>query len=169
MSRFTDALIVSPLADGKTWVTMRDFGYEREPYGSGSLIDVPIGFQTDYASVPRLLWTFFPPWGRYGNAAVIHDWLYWKQELNALPIEHRDADSIFDEAMGVLGVDRFSRWCLFHAVLWFGGFAWLRNEEDRDQGFDRVLPNVQLKAIQRPTRRRAVGQVARALWRKVAG
>jgi len=28
MSRFTDVLVVSPLADGKTWVILRDFGYD---------------------------------------------------------------------------------------------------------------------------------------------
>jgi hypothetical protein len=31
MSRFTDALVVSPLADGKTWVILRDFGYDYSP------------------------------------------------------------------------------------------------------------------------------------------
>lgn len=165
MSRFTDALLVSPLADGRTWVVMRDFGYEREPYGSGNVIDVAIGFQTDFASVPRLLWWVFPPWGTYGNAAVIHDWLYWKQEINGLPIEHQDADRIFEEAMGVLNVTPWRRWCLVHAVLWFGVFAWLRNQEDRAQGFDRVLPDTPLKAVQRPTRRRAMPQLAHALWR----
>ena len=30
MSRFTSILLVSPLADGKTWVLMRDFGYDTE-------------------------------------------------------------------------------------------------------------------------------------------
>jgi hypothetical protein len=148
---------------------MRDFGYEREPYGSGNLIDVTIGFQTDFASVPRLLWWVFPPWGTYGNAAVIHDWLYWTQRIAGKEVAHEDADRIFDEAMGVLNVDRVTRWCLFHAVLWFGGAAWLRNQEDRAQGFDRVQPSADLKAVQQPTRRSATAQVARALWRRVRG
>jgi len=160
---------VSPLADGATWVIMRDFGYEREPYGSGNVIDVPIGFQTDFASVPRPLWWLFAPWGTYGNAAVIHDWLYWTQTLNGRPIVHQDADRIFDEAMGVLAVPPVTRWCLFHAVLWFGGAAWLRNQEDRAQGFNRVQPTEELKAAQRTMRRAAFGQIARALWRRARG
>ena len=148
---------------------MRDFGYEREPYGSGNRIDVAIGFQTDFASVPRPLWWVFPPWGTYGNAAVIHDWLYWTQKVDGKQIVHQDADRIFDEAMGALNVGRTTRWCLFHAVLWFGGAAWLRNREDRAQGFDRVQPTAEIKAVQRPTRRGAAAQVARALWRSVRG
>lgn len=162
-------MLVSPLADGKTWVVMKDFGYEREPYGSGRTIDVAVGFQTDFASVPRPLWWVFPPWGIYGNAAVIHDWLYWTQQIDGKPIVHQDADRIFDEAMAVLNVGGFTRWCLFHAVLWFGGAAWLRNHEDRAQGFDRVQTTAELKAVQQPTRRSAVPQVARALWRRVRG
>ena len=63
MSRFTDILLVSPLADGKTWVVMRDFGYDVGTEGSTDRIDVAVGFQTDFASVPRLFWTVLPKWG----------------------------------------------------------------------------------------------------------
>lgn len=76
MSRFTDVLVVSPLADGKTWVILRDFGYDVGAEDSGDHIDVAIGFQTDFATIPRLFWVILPKWGRYGNATVIHDWLY---------------------------------------------------------------------------------------------
>lgn len=77
MSRFTDILTVSPLADGQTWVIRRDFGYDIGTEGSGNSIDVPIGFMTDFASVPRPLWALLPKWGKYGNTAVIHDYCYW--------------------------------------------------------------------------------------------
>jgi uncharacterized protein DUF1353 len=40
------------------------------------------------------LWAIFPKWGTYGSAAIVHDWLYWRQELR------RDqADAVFLEAM----------------------------------------------------------------------
>jgi hypothetical protein len=77
MSRFTDALVVTPLADGKTWVVLRDFGYDVGTEDSGDRVNVEIGFQTDFATIPRFLWVVLPRWGRYGNASVIHDWLYW--------------------------------------------------------------------------------------------
>ena len=39
-------------------------------------IEIPKGFSTDLASVPQPLWPIFPPWERYGPAAVLHDYLY---------------------------------------------------------------------------------------------
>jgi hypothetical protein len=88
MSRFTDALVVTPLADGKTWVVLRDFGYDVGTEDSGDRVNVEIGFQTDFATIPRFLWVVLPRWGRYGNASVIHDPLgrppamgtLWKRE-----------------------------------------------------------------------------------------
>jgi hypothetical protein len=53
VSRFTDALVVSPLADGKTWVLVRSFGYEVGALGSGDVIDCRIGFMTDFAFIWR--------------------------------------------------------------------------------------------------------------------
>src|SRR5439155_336163 len=79
VSRFTDALVVTPLADGTTWVIVRAFGYDVGSEGSGDHIEVAIGFQTDFATIPRPFWVILPKCGRYGNASVIHDWLYWTQ------------------------------------------------------------------------------------------
>lgn len=70
MSQFTKALVVSPLADGRTWVLLDSFAYDVGRVGSGDTITVPAKFMTDFASVPRLFWTVFPPWGRYGNAPL---------------------------------------------------------------------------------------------------
>ena len=39
-------------------------------------VTVPIHFKTDFASTPRFLWAFFPPYGKYTEAAVLHDYLY---------------------------------------------------------------------------------------------
>ena len=90
MSQFTKALIVSPLADGRTWVLMESFSYDVGREGSGDTIRVPEKFMTDFASVPRLFWSIFPQWGRYGNAAVVHDFLYWAQSRR-----RAEADRIF--------------------------------------------------------------------------
>ncbi len=156
MSRFTEALVVTPLADGKTWVILRDFGYDVGEEGSRDCIDVAIGFQTDFATVPRALWIFLPRWGRYGNAAVVHDWLYWTQER-----QRHEADAIFREAMEVLGVGRLKKSLMYWAVRAFGRFAWYRNRADRAAGFKRVLEDVHVKAASESKRRGALGQVAR--------
>jgi hypothetical protein len=108
MSRFTNVLIVSPLPDGKTWYLRRALSYDVGTEESGETINVPIGFLTDFASVPRPLWWFFPRWGRYGNAAVVHDFCYWDQSRN-----RAEVDRIFLEGMTVLGVRWFTRTVLY--------------------------------------------------------
>jgi hypothetical protein len=119
MSRFTKILVVSPLADGKTWYLREEFGYDVGHEGSDDSIHVPVGFLTDFASVPRLLWWLLPCWGRYGNAAVIHDFLYWEQSRT-----RKESDRVFLEAMGVLRVGWLVRYALFSAVRMFGWWAW---------------------------------------------
>ena len=77
MSQFTEALVVTPLADGNSWIIYKDFFYDVGVENSGDRIQVDLGFVTDFASVPRILWWALPKWSVYGNASVIHDWLYW--------------------------------------------------------------------------------------------
>lgn len=156
MSRFTDVLLVSPLADGKTWVIRRGFGYEIGAEGSGDTVDVAVGFQTDFASIPRLLWAFLPKWGRYGNASVIHDWLYWTQTR-----ARAEADAIFLEGMEVLEVGAFKRGLMYRAVRALGGIAWVRNSADRAAGFDRVLDAEGLQATTRCLRRGTLSRLSR--------
>jgi hypothetical protein len=145
MSEFTEALIVSPLADGKTWVVLKPFGYDCNEEGSGRRIQVDIGFMTDFASVPRPLWILLPKWGKYGNAAVIHDWLYWVQRPD---ISRAQADHIFLEAMTVLNVAWWQKYPMYWAVRSFGLLAWWRNQWDRSEKFDRVLHRRVVKSIE---------------------
>ena len=128
MSRFTEPLVVTPLTDGKTWIILSDFGYEIGEVGSGNIINVPIGTHTDFASIPRPLWAFFPRWGKYGNAAVIHDWLYWRQVRT-----REESDKIFLEGMEVLEVPSWKRHTIYFVVRWFGWFAWQSNQRKQQQ------------------------------------
>ena len=140
MSVFTEQLVVTPLSDGKTWVILRPFSYDVGKIGSGNKVNVKTGFMTDFASIPRLLWIFLPCWGKYGNAAVIHDWLYWAQER-----PRKEADGIMLEGMGVLKVPFWQKYPIYIAVRTFGQMAWKRNQWDRDAGFRRVLIIYRLK------------------------
>lgn len=160
MSQFTQILLVSPMDDGKTWVLRRNFCYRPED-SAAELIDVPIGFMTDFASVPWFVQWFIPKWGKYGNAAVIHDWLYWSQ------IYSREAsDHILFEAMNVMQVDAFRKYFIFTAVRWFGQLAWWQNQEDRASGFNnRVLPETEIKAGAKSLRQGKLKQAYRAYKR----
>ena len=123
MSRFTESLVVTPRPDGHTWIVLSDFGYEVGEEGSGDVVNVPIGFHTDFASIPRPLWVIFPRWGKYGNGAVIHDWLYWDQ-----PRSQEEADDILLEAMGILEVSPWQKYPIYWAVWVFGRRAWNKNK-----------------------------------------
>ncbi|EJI2433989.1 DUF1353 domain-containing protein, partial [Salmonella enterica] len=82
---------------------------------NSDVIEVPAGFVTDLASVPRIFWTILPPDGKYAKAAIIHDYLY----DNALRTK-KEADLIFLDGMTVLGVPRLKRKVMYWAVRWFG-------------------------------------------------
>jgi hypothetical protein len=60
---------------------------------------VPAGRITDLASVPRILWAIYPPFGRYTRAAVIHDDLYDGHRRRKARYSRMYADAIFYEAM----------------------------------------------------------------------
>lgn len=80
---------------------------------------VPAGFVTDFASVPRFLWSIFPPHGRYSPAAVFHDWLYQYG-----PLTRAGADKAFLESMAALKVPLWQRLAMYAGVRLGGGVAW---------------------------------------------
>lgn len=90
------------------WRVVREFRYYIDGRDSGQWVTVPAGYLTDGASVPRLLWSAIPPWGPYGQAAVVHDLLCEYLSImdggQLLAITRERCDAIFDQAMGVLQV-----------------------------------------------------------------
>ncbi len=144
MSRFTNILTVSPFADGKTWYLCDDFGYEIGAEGSGKVIDVPAGFATDFASIPVLFCALLPKWQKYGNAAVIHDFLYYEQTT-----ARKYADDILWEAMGVLNVPRWKKVVIYLGVRWGGWWAWFQNGRKRKKGRSKIA-HEPVKSIDRP-------------------
>ena len=123
MSSFTTKLRLEYL-DGREWRVLEDFLYEVGTEGSGIVVTVGAGFETDFASIPRGLWNLFPPTGPYGKAAVVHDCLYRTQTLMSAQISRKRADDIFLEAMGVLHVGRFTKYTVYWAVRAGGGRIW---------------------------------------------
>jgi len=91
----------------------------------GLNIVVPTGFETDFASVPRIFWRVVPPWGRYSPAAVVHDYLY-----ATAPVSRKEADKIFLEHMKTLKVKWWRRKAMYRAVRMGGGFAWNKHREE---------------------------------------
>jgi hypothetical protein len=82
-------------------------------------IEVPAGFLTDGASVPRIFWSILYPFGSYFPAALVHDYLYSKVSDHftaARKIDRKESDKIFLEAMKDVGVDWLTRHTIYRAV-----------------------------------------------------
>lgn len=118
MSSFTRPLRLEYRDDAR-FVLTEAFVYHAGREDSGYSWTVPAGFVTDFASTPRWLWPVFPPTGRWGKAAVLHDFLYSK--IAEGWISRVEADATFLEAMRVLKVPRWRRWTMYLAVRVCGG------------------------------------------------
>jgi len=92
-------------------------------------IEIPAGFKTDYASIPRFLLPFFVKYQKaYKKASVIHDWLYWLQKPHTRAV----ADKIFYDAMYLGEIPSFKRNFIYWGVRCFGAKAWNRNKKLRE-------------------------------------
>jgi hypothetical protein len=131
--RFLDRLVVSPTDDGVSWMTVAPFRYQRDRTDPSTIIEVPVGFMTDFTSTPRELWSMLPPWSVYGYAAVLHDHEYWSQTRS-----RADADLIFVEAMEARNVPALTIHALYDAVSEFGQAAWNENARLKTLGVGRV-------------------------------
>jgi len=120
MSTFTTPLRLEHVktvpGERQLFKVLDPFVYEIGRKGSGYYVTVPAGFVTDFASVPRVLWSLFPPIGEYGKAAVVHDWLYHYSSGFSKCV----ADAVFYEAMKALGVSWPRRTAIYLAVVLFG-------------------------------------------------
>lgn len=120
MSSFTSPLKASPLDNGRDWEILEEFTYFVGELDSNTHVTVPVGFVTDFASVPRMLWSIIPPWGKYGKAAIIHDYLWLGYTMvvegRQTPVDRKTANLIFLEAMGVLDVNVCIRYPMYWAV-----------------------------------------------------
>jgi hypothetical protein len=134
-AHFPNRLVVSPTINAKTWCLEQDFKYITTAKLESKDIIVPKGFLTDFASVPIPIRSIIPKWGKYGRAAVIHDWLYYEGNKGGTK---EFADQVLLEAMEISGVNSFVRTIIFKAVDWFGMFAWLSNEVKRKLGKEKI-------------------------------
>lgn len=108
MSRFLSALQVELQGDRTTWRLLSQFIYEDAEHGR---IAVPCGFETDFASVPRIP-VVFDLVGAYGHAAAtLHDWLY-----SSGLVPRVSADRIFREALRATGIARWRAWIMWAGV-----------------------------------------------------
>lgn len=105
-------LIISPVDYGRKRELMADFLFRG--------VKVNKGFITDGASIPKVCWTIIGhPFGRYLEAAVIHDFLYFEGTLT-----RKECDKVFLEAMKELKVFALQRWVMYKGVRMWGWLGW---------------------------------------------
>jgi hypothetical protein len=99
------------------------------------IVRVPIGFQTDLASIPRWLWSVVPKSGAYDRPAVVHDWLYYD---GGGGLTRGQADAVLTEAMVSCRVAAYTRIVLAAGVRLGGGQAWARYRAGEGMGRSHV-------------------------------
>lgn len=90
---------------------------------SGKEWQVPKGFTTDLASVPRvvpgIVRLLFRGPLQTAHAAILHDWLY-----NARKVSRREADALFWEALRATGESAVGAWLMWAGVRAGGWWRW---------------------------------------------
>ena len=109
MKIFISTPLVTERLGNKLWKLREDFVV----YIDSVPVVVPAGFITDGASAPQLAWSFCAPMaGPWGEAGVIHDYLY---SLVGPEVSKEYADNVLSEVGLHRGANKF------HAFLaWLG-------------------------------------------------
>lgn len=103
-------------SNGGTWTLEMPLVFA----SSMGVIVVPGGFETDFASVPRLIVTYAFVGNTAHAAATVHDYLYRTPEE---PFTRKDADDVMSEAMVATDIPGWRRGLIYAGVRMGGGGA----------------------------------------------
>lgn len=122
MSKFWTQLDVVLLSDSAnngrgSWRLQNPLIYESDV--AAQVFIVPVGFVTDFASVPRIPGVFELLGDTAHEAAALHDWLYTTH-----PVPRDIADAVLQEAAKVSGTSAFKAWLLWAGVRVGGASHW---------------------------------------------
>lgn len=120
-SRFMTELQVQKVKR-RYWRLTSELIYHSELVG---LVTVPVGFVTDFASVPRLPIAFLLVGDTAHTAAVIHDYLYRVNKMT-----RKRADEVFLEAMNAESTAKWRRRIMYLTVRLGGRRTWKRYREN---------------------------------------
>ena len=130
------APFVRAFSDGANWMLESPLVYQigKNP---ANVVIVPRGFITDFASIPqplRVLRDLLPTTDRYGIPALVHDYLYWRQDCT-----REQADNMMEIAMMEAGVSLLERKVIHEGLRQFGQSAWDENRRARQSGLVRTV------------------------------
>jgi len=105
------------------WKVLEEFDW----YG----ITVPVGFITDFASIPTLLRSFINPVGRIRPAALVHDYIYSKTGiLHDRTLTRKECDKEFLKIMKVVKMNWFKSRLAYRGVRIGGWVGWNRRKNE---------------------------------------
>lgn len=118
MSRFATSLEVTLVDENShtgrgTWRILVPLVYVSDQ--TISTYTVPAGFETDFATIPRIPLVFDLFGDCAHRAAVLHDWLYTTKATTQYT-----ADMLLLEAMKCTGMSSWRRYAIYFAVRMFG-------------------------------------------------
>ena len=109
------------MVSDKVAVLTAEFIYQSDLVGE---VFVPLGFETDFASVPRLPFAYSFFGGLAKKASVIHDFLYRTGKVS-----RQTADAVFLEAMEASDLNWFRRRSMWAGVRLFGWTAYRKGKQ----------------------------------------
>lgn len=120
-SRFISSLQVKRASDGEpgAWELTAPLVYQSTLLRTWLV--VPVGFRTDFASVPRVPFAYLLFGNVADEAAVLHDYVYTN---NVSGISREKADLLFLEACDVMGTPAWKSRPMWAAVRLFGKSHW---------------------------------------------
>jgi hypothetical protein len=119
MSRFLTELEVELINDDTIWRLKQPLMYYSDLLEC--TLVVPAGFETDFASVPRVPVAYYLFGSRAHRESVIHDYLFRKDSKPV--VDFMTANTVFLEAMELRGKTKFVRYAMFLGVC-FSFFAY---------------------------------------------
>lgn len=117
MSAFLDPLCLTEISDSIFEICNHPFRYQSDLVPE--VITVPVGFYTDFASVPRIGIIYAMLGDCAHEPAVIHDWLYYSAIT-----DRKTADNVLLEAMTAMNLPAWRRWPIYWGVRAGGWYAW---------------------------------------------
>jgi hypothetical protein len=123
VSRFITELEVEEVGTSNEWKLLAPLLYASDLVNQ--VIQVPVNFVTDFASVPRIPLAFLLTGNTSHKAAVVHDYLYTTQ-----PFSRSICDAILKEAILVCGEPAWRAQLMYLGVRIGGWKPWNRRAKD---------------------------------------
>jgi hypothetical protein len=100
--------------DRRMYRLRQEFTFDLTYKGGWESITIPEGYETDLATLPRVLTFFLGRRDDYLEESIIHDWLCDHGQPRFF------TNAKMRQVMYVIGRPRWKRWCIFYGLMAFG-------------------------------------------------